>query len=1202
LNQPLNIETQLLQLKQKLYDLSGRNPFINVNPKNLWLVDSEDSTQAIKLYKKQQLFKKEYGLDTVLYVTHFIKWKSIKKDKYYISPLIYQPAKITKNQKISLTFDWITEAENYLINPIIIDEFSTQFNIDLNTTIEDSNNFIFNLSQQLEQNGDIIQQIASFNDKNEWQIITLNSIGCFNYKKSVLAKDYKTIQTNPNLSVKNLLGDDIKPKIESTHQTSILPLSDAAQKKAIVTALHQNLVIQGPPGTGKSHTIAELIKHNLLQGKKVLFVSEKKSALDVVYQKLTNDNLTHLIAYFNAEKNQKKTFYHHLKQSITHPIVLTKKRVNTVRLKELTQFFKSYSQHLTDNTKANVSLYDLIKYLAKHQVKDLEFDTKTKIPSYSDWFKYLTFFEDIEVIGKKNYKINTISELPFIRFNKSAFLGDNPLSKIETRLNELSDWQQKINLVLKPYKFNWTWSELNKYCVTASVLNLANKSQLAILDPNDKTFKTFNTWSKKYELTKNKLEQSNLLCEKWLIKPKLADIDQLLDSITHGKQSKWLSFFKTSNVDTAFKQYNGNLSDDLKIKALQNLKKQYELKHELDAITIKLKHNLNILDPDTEINILFRLRQKLNDLNPNHYVFILEHPNSIQLINTLHELHPLIQQSNQIVKFLFTDYKITSIEKFKTDLSQIKSHSPKFIHLIPEIKKTLNIQSDILNFIRHNNLNVKKLTDLVVYHNYIELLRFYPQLKELESINILPNFTLLENLKHEKNSQIIEDIKLLWTEKHNKKEALVLIPNSKLTDEEKLAKKTEKQSKRLIYHEIAKQQQHLPIKELVKKTNYTIFDNLPLWMMNPLTIAENLPCDANLFDVIIFDESSQIPLEDAIPAVYRAKHIVVVGDDKQMPPSQFFSSSTNSTTLLNQANSVFNSHLLTWHYRSQHPKLMQFSNSNFYDNELCYFPAVSSQSPIEHLYIKNGLFENGVNSLEAKAVAQQYKILLNKGLKNIGIIAFSKTQEDHIKKEITSLNLTDNDELLIKNLENVQGVERDIIIISIGYGFNSEGVFRLNFGPINQDFGANRLNVLLTRAKQKMIICTSVKSSDFKLSNNKGVQLLREFLRFTEKQIEQIPDLPLQFILKTTSVILKDQPSIQFYKSINGLAINCFIEHDSQKILLIDPCLHPNENQDIYTVLSVLNNRFKSIKIALSHDYWHNKERFKIDVINYFSE
>jgi len=1183
-----------------LFDLSKRNPLVYADTKKLWFLESS-LENADKVYKKQHFFKKEYGLSTTLLVSYFIKWKSNRNNEFYISPLIYQPVTVIKNQKISLHYDYEIDDDDYSINPVLINEFLNQFNITLQLKNNDINSFIDQLTATFESNGDKIELTDSPNSIDEWQLFSTKAIGNFNYKKSILSHDYDVIFKSPNASIKALLGEEHS----ESNPSSILdlPNSDHSQQDAISKSMATNLVIQGPPGTGKSHTIVELIKQNLVAGKTVLFVSEKKSALDVVYNKLKADSLSHLTAYFNGEKSQKKEFYSNLRTAFNAFNSMEVSNSKAEDTSELDTYFSTYvTELLAKKNTLGTSLFELLTYLTERQVKQLNHPKQHTIPSYKLWHNYLEFVEDIEAIASDKFECKTTSELPFLQFNKAVFLDVNPLEKIDTRLGELELNLKQVLTVLREINLDWDWKQLSSHCLTATVLNMANTSQLDLLDNTSKKYKSFDTWTKKYELTQNKLKTSIELCSKWDIKPKLAEIDELIDQLTLNKSKSWFNIFKTSKINSAFKNYNGDLSNQLKLKALNDLKDYYQLSSSLADLKIKLKHNLNLLNPDTDINHVLQLRQKLESLSSNEYVFLLEQNNSLELIDKLHQLHPQIQQSNQIVKYIFSNYTIQSITSTLSKIEHVKAHNSNYAYYLPEIKKTLNLPSELLNYISSSHKTAEYMTDEVVYFSYQKEIKFNSILNQLNATDFVSNFKALTLKNTKKNTHQKAVISEFWIKNWTDIEELLNTPASKLNDVEKNKKQNYKVAKRIIFHELSKQQQHLPIKQLAEQTNHSIFDVQPLWMMNPLSIAENLPCDADLFDLIIFDEASQIPLEDSIPAIYRAKKMVVVGDTKQMPPSQFFSNSTKTITLLNQAESVFKSHLLTWHYRSEHPKLIQFSNHHFYDNELNYFPSVSALNPIESIFVENGLFEDGINTVEAKVVAETYSDLLKEGSKTIGIIAFSKAQELEIRKEVKALNLPTNDRLLIRNLENTQGIETDIIIISIGYGFNKDGKFRMNFGPLNQDFGANRLNVLLTRAKQKMVIVTSVKSADFKLSDNRGVTLLNHFLAFIQQENQVKEASPTHYLHKKVSTLLdKNKITYRFNSAVNGLAVNCFIQHSTTKILLIDPSLNSYENRDIHTLLSVIYDRFSSVKILLSTDYLENKDRFEKEIIEFFN-
>jgi superfamily I DNA and/or RNA helicase len=1196
----LSLTEELIELQKNLYDKSSRNPLLNIKRNQLWIENFNDNKSLSKVYKQQQFFKKEYGLETTLFVTHFIKWKHPIKNRFYTSPLIYSPILITRNQRIDLIYNYDCTDNFYQINPILKHEFSTLFNLNVELIEQSIESFVAELKLKFEENGGQISTCNEFDDSEQWQIIRSNVVGSFNYKKSILSYDYNQIIKEPNNSIKSILN----------HTTNavgkVIPLelnqSDISQKTAIEFAINNNSVIQGPPGTGKSHTIVELIKQNLLEGKKVLFVSEKQSALEVVRKKLEDDKLNWLIGNFNSDKKPKKSFYKNLKKTLFkldnfEPKSKASKVIDSSK-EEL--FFKTYIDKINQPFAENQpSILELQTYLAKQQVKDLEFNSKSKIPTYKTWQKFKSNLTEVEQVIQENFEIEHLSNLPFIHFNKAIFAENHTAEKINKRVDEFLNNIELIAQTTKKFNLNWDWKSIEMHCIASSILNIANKSQLEILDPKSKAYNSFNIWSKKYELTKNKLELSSAYIANWTKLPELKSIDSHIDYL-NNKPSKFKLF--KSKTDILFKQNKDKLiSNEAKIEALNQVKNNYILQNALNEIKLKLKHNLNIHEPEVEIQQLNNLRLKLDSLNNNEYINLLEHELSLDLINSLHNLQPKIQAINQTIRFIFNDFYPKHLNEIQLKLKQTVKVLPKFKRFLNEIKTLVSLPNEMLSFIRANENSVESLTGIVAYHNLLELTRYNSVLNKFDSSDILPNFHKLSTAKAKQNRKQIETIQNSIQQKWDNYNKLISLPLSKLSDNEKLKRKEFKSAKRIIYHESAKQQQHLPIKSLIESTNNVILDLTPVWLINPLSISESLPCSSEVFDVVIFDEASQIPLEDALPAIYRAKKVVVVGDSKQMPPTTFFSSQTDGFTLLQQAESVFKSNLLKWHYRSEHPALMAFSNHHFYNNELSYFPETTAQSPITFHKIQ-GQYIDGKNSVEAKAVALKYKELLDSGHTNVGIIAFSKSQETEINKQIKKLNLIENELLEVRNLENTQGIEKEIVIISIGYGPDENGDFNMNFGPINQNYGANRLNVLVTRAQKQMLVFSSVESKDFKLSENKGVQLLTDFIRYSENNNTIKLESPETFIFQVAQDIIdKRKNNIVFKKAINGVAVNCFIDFEANKILLLDPCLHENENTDIFTLLSIVSKRFKTIKVLLTQDYWQDKTNFEAQIERYFN-
>ncbi len=341
------------------------------------------------------------------------------------------------------------------------------------------------------------------------------------------------------------------------------------------------------------------------------------------------------------------------------------------------------------------------------------------------------------------------------------------------------------------------------------------------------------------------------------------------------------------------------------------------------------------------------------------------------------------------------------------------------------------------------------------------------------------------------------------------------------------------------------QRGHPAIRDVIARAGQALQAIKPCFMMGPLSVAQYLAPDALEFDLIIMDEASQIRPEDAIGAVARGSQLVVVGDDKQLPPTSFFDRLSanaddgddmngdggfvgqNDGSVLALANSSFGGRqdTLRWHYRSRHPELIAFSNHQFYNNELVIFPAPQEsdhQLGLTRIFVDDGCAVNGVNDAEARRVAQAaVDHLRSLPSQSLMIVAMNIKQKEHIETHIGNLQmdngslgevLDDNETdariepFVVKNLENVQGDERDVVMISMTYGPPQPGVrVPQTFGPINQANGHRRLNVLFTRAKERMSVFTSMRPSDIQAGpgSSLGVQALRDFLWFAETK--QLP-------------------------------------------------------------------------------------------------
>jgi REase_MTES_1575/AAA domain len=360
----------------------------------------------------------------------------------------------------------------------------------------------------------------------------------------------------------------------------------------------------------------------------------------------------------------------------------------------------------------------------------------------------------------------------------------------------------------------------------------------------------------------------------------------------------------------------------------------------------------------------------------------------------------------------------------------------------------------------------------------------------------------------------------------------------------------------LISHELSKQKRHVPIRQLVGNAYNALVALKPCFMMGPLSVAQYLAPSNKKFDIVIMDEASQIKPEDALGVLARAKQVVVVGDSNQLPPTSFFdklgtdaedeeevTAIQDSESILDVYKPVFQpNRRLRWHYRSQHQSLISFSNHHFYENDLVIFPSSTAHAEtagVKHVYVSHGVYSSQSNPIEAQQLVQDIVGMIQQfPTRTYGIVTLNAKQkivmEDEIERvrkdnpffdDYLSRSEATDEPFFIKNLEGVQGDERDIIFISTTFGPDEAGAFRQNFGPINGKDGWRRLNVLFTRAKQHVRIYSSFLPERIKIDDSKeqrGLRALRDYLQFAATGIDN------------HNCLTGNEPDSDFERSVGG--------------------------------------------------------------------
>ena len=335
----------------------------------------------------------------------------------------------------------------------------------------------------------------------------------------------------------------------------------------------------------------------------------------------------------------------------------------------------------------------------------------------------------------------------------------------------------------------------------------------------------------------------------------------------------------------------------------------------------------------------------------------------------------------------------------------------------------------------------------------------------------------------------------------------------------------------VLMNEFGKKTRHMPLRTLMEQAGRPIQAIKPVFMMSPMSVPKYLPPNSVSFDLVVFDEASQVHPVDAFGAIVRGAQTVVVGDNKQLPPTSFFDASDDAERdgyepRAGDQESILDlflsrgapERMLRFHYRSKHESLIAVSNKEFYDNNLFVFPSPDAEQHdlgLRYHHLPDAAYDRGgsrANKEEARVVAERVmKHARTRPDLSLGVATFSSAQQDAVRDQLEILRRQDpscedffnghpTEPFFIKNLESVQGDQRDVMFISVGYGRDANGKLTMNFGPLNRDGGERRLNVLITRAKYRCEVFTNLRADDIDLhrTNARGVRVLKEYLHFAE--------------------------------------------------------------------------------------------------------
>jgi len=900
-------------------------------------------------------------------------------------------------------------------------------------------------------------------------------IGNFHPFRYEILKDIIEIHQSKNYSqnLKQLLFDEVTNEAEKEIiQNKFLSVPDKFQLNALKNINQNSFVLQGPPGTGKTQTISMIIERCLWNNQTVLVCSEKKAAIDSLYQKLKKNKL-HFCCLLNHSSFDKKLIIQDLKKTWEHYQLYNEKL--KVEIEPYYSFANIINQLTSIPLPDGINLQSISSF---HNYSSVKLDV-SKISSH-EFQSFIQLCERHEhivfsIINKLQLKNRKWSLIELELQSKNALSIIEKLHEIQP-VKSVDDIHEIVRLFLLTQKFSsdlyQRWMPFAiKYAKKISVYRNEIIKQTSIL---------------------NKLEKE---IGHWIILPTETELNHLENqTIKKG----FLSAYKQNKV---WKKWTRTPQLNMELE-LGKMAQYQAAKQKLENAFLKIRliglNDLNELELISQITNNTKKSEwdKYQKLDKQLIIKLNESSSEIAQLKNIISTHFNLGAKDDIPDFLY------SLEKDKKGvfeiLSKLSSCSEPILNLLSASSSLDELKGNYYVNIWNSAFNYSPIPLEQIRNLWIEEARNNEKNKLLEC---------------ESNAS---RLRLKIASKFRFYEELILKPNSKLTQQEKELKERLKKGKSILVKEFAKKRSYKSLRELYNSdAKEWLMILKPILIAHPQRLGNYFSPQKNLFDLGIIDEASQMPLSHAIGTLQRTKRIVIAGDFQQMPPKLFFKQSNiDEPSILHQAKFNLPNIQLLRHYRSENKELIAFSNKHFYNDSLEVIENAKSigLKSVHHHFIPEGIYDDRINEIEARKVASFIDSQISKisSRETFGIVAFSELQLECIKKHISPENYSiieekmEQDYVFFKALEQVQGDECDHLIISFGYAKNKEGKFEMRFGPVNQNEGEKRLNVLFSRARKQISFFSSVTIDDFPTSKNEGVNMLKNWFKFLH-DFEELP-------------------------------------------------------------------------------------------------
>lgn len=1125
----------------------------------------------IDLYRKARSDLDEGGANTLFLAIGFLKWKKSADDpKSYSAPLILLPVKLERKSALSGVTMTLLEDEprfNLTLLELLRHDFELVIpGLDGELPADDSGidiEGIWNIVRRA------IRDVPGFEVTHELVL------GTFSFAKYLMWQDLsaRSEQLLQSPLVKHLLeraaggegyissGEFPRPeeldlKVSPANLFTPLP-ADSSQLAAVVASANGcDFVLDGPPGTGKSQTIANMIAHNLALGRRVLFVAEKMAALEVVYRRLEEKGLGEFCLELHSSKTSKVDVLKQLERAWDVRDALTAEEwaAETAKIHTLRNTLNGVVHLLHQRWPNGMSVHQAIGRVVRdattstprlswpagteHDVNayaqlqavsrrlDLNSKAAQELPggfafvARTDWSN-----------GWQEAMVAVARELPEaidgLQAASDKLLEGTHLALPSAEIDDIDQLVTFVSLLLCAHGVDLGFI----FTPTAPAKVQAARRAIELLDAYRST-----------ELSLS-LPYASQACRR-------INLEQLGQEWTQAKDKFW--FFATlakTKVTKNLASQGGASGLPDTAADLPKLLHMRTLLAEVDGMAGELSAlpAWNGLSSDTAriasaMDLGEQIRSMISTLahSPDHLIVLRE--------TTL----KLIVEANELLGA--DGFIAAALHRLKESVSRFKQTSERFSDLATSqavtMANTQAVRSAAVEISQQQaqlkawcdwcrvrdeaiNLGLQPLTEALTSNALAAggasaafetaYARWFAAVV-IDAEPLLRNFVPAEHMSDIDAFRRLDDHLSTLTVRYIRAKLCGLIPAKNDIGKQG--------GFGILKHELQKSRRHKPVRQLAIEMGDAMTRLAPCMLMSPLSIAQYLPPDLALFDLVIFDEASQIAPWDAIGSIARGKQVVIAGDPRQMPPTNFFNRAASASdddtsedmeSILDEClGAGIPSHSLSWHYRSRHESLIAFSNHRYYDSNLITFPAAETRASAVEWRRVDGVYAKGKgrhNQIEAEAiVAETVKRLTDPAFiaagYSIGIITLNTDQQklitdllDRARQRYPHIEPFFQDDLaepvVVKNLETVQGDERDLIMLGVGYGPTEPGaqVMSMNFGPLNKEGGWRRLNVAITRARREMLVFSSFDASmvDLNRTNARAVRDLKHFIEFAQR-------------------------------------------------------------------------------------------------------